>query len=62
MVELLRNIHREQEEIKQHLNEEDEQTEFYREFFKKNSYSSLKSLEKADKLELSIALIMNENP
>ena len=62
MVELLRNIHREQEEIKKHLNEEDEQTEFYREFFKKNSYSSLKSLEKADKLELSIALIMNENP
>lgn len=62
MVELLRSIHREQEEIKKHLNEEDKQLDFYREFFKKNNYSSLKSLTKADKLELSIAIIMNENP
>lgn len=62
MVELLRNIHKEQEEVARQLETEDKQLQFYQSFFKRDSYSTLKSLENVDKFDLAVAILMAENP
>lgn len=62
MFELLRSIYLEQARIDEELQEEDTQLTFYEEFFKNDNYASIKSLLKADKLDLATAIIMTEHP
>ena len=62
MFELLRSIYLEQAKIEEILQEEDSQLDFYEKFFKNDSYTSIKSLLKADKLDVATAIILTENP
>ena len=62
MFELLRNIYLEQAKIEEILNEEDTQLTFYENFFKNDSYASVKELLTAEKTEVAIAIILTEHP
>ena len=62
MFELLRSIYLEQAKIEEALQEEDKQLTFYENFFKNDSYASIKELLKAEKIDVAIAIIMTENP
>lgn len=62
MFELLRSIYLKQAKIERDLQEEDSQLDFYEKFFKNDSYTSIKSLLKADKLDVATAIILTENP
>lgn len=62
MFELLRNIHREQDDLEKELQVEDKQLNYYREFFKKHHCQTLKNIEAITDEELAIALIMVNNP
>lgn len=62
MFELLRSIYLEQAKIEEILQEEDAQVAFYEDFFKNEAYTSIKSILKADKLDLAVAIIMTEHP
>ena len=62
MFSLLRSIYIEQARIDAVLNEENTQVEFYDSFFKNNDYTSIKTLIKANKLDLAVAIIMTEHP
>lgn len=57
MLELLRKIHLEQAAIDQELSQTNAKNEFYRNFFKKYSYSNIEDILKIDICDLAIAFL-----
>ena len=57
MLELLRKIHLEQAAIDQELSQTNAKNEFYRDFFKKYSYSNIEDILKIDICDLAIAFL-----
>ena len=53
MFELLRSIYLEQAKIEAILQEEDSQLTFYENFFKNDSYTSIKELLNAEKIDVA---------
>lgn len=57
MLELLKKIHLEQASIEQNLSQKNAKNEFYKEFFKKYSYSNIEEILKIDICDLAIAFL-----
>ena len=62
MINILRMISKEKNQIDQELLEENERLEFYREIFTKNGCSTLNDAIKANHSDLAVAIILNNEP
>ena len=62
MVELIKLINKEQLQIEEQLQQEDKTAIFYKEFFKKNPCSTIKTAAQSNKCDLAIALIARNHP